>query len=344
MSSDYPVTCSQARPRVILFEFKMPTHTILVLGNPAGRHFALLDRLPGDVHVVAGETEEAFSEVVSDAQVVVIAGDHGALLRSLWPRLKQLQWVHSMWAGLESVLFPELVASPVVLTNGRGVFARSLSEFALAGMLHFAKNLSRMKAQQANARWEAFEVEELHGRTLGIAGYGSIGRCTAERARAFGMRILALRRHPEKCADDPLVDRAYAPQQLNDLLAASDYILAAAPLTPETRGLIGEAAFAVMKPNAVLINLGRGPVVVEAQLVSALRERRIRGAVLDVFDEEPLPAGHPFWSLDNVLLSPHTADHTATWLNEAVEMFLENYRRFAAGEPLLNVTNKQAGY
>jgi phosphoglycerate dehydrogenase-like enzyme len=207
----------------------MPTHTILVLGNPAGRHFALLDRLPGDVHVVAGETEEAFSEVVSDAQVVVIAGDHGALLRSLWPRLKQLQWVHSMWAGLESVLFPELVASPVVLTNGRGVFARSLSEFALAGMLHFAKNLSRMKAQ-------------LHGRTLGIAGYGSIGRCTAERARAFGMRILALRRHPEKCADDPLVDRAYAPQQLNDLLAASDYILAAAPLTPETRGLIGEAA------------------------------------------------------------------------------------------------------
>jgi phosphoglycerate dehydrogenase-like enzyme len=219
-----------------------------------------------------------------------------------------------------------------------------LSEFALAGMLHFAKNLSRMKAQQANARWEAFEVEELHGRTLGIAGYGSIGRCTAERARAFGMRILALRRHPEKCADDPLVDRAYAPQQLNDLLAASDYILAAAPLTPETRGLIGEAAFAVMKPNAVLINLGRGPVVVEAQLVRALQQRRIRGAVLDVFDEEPLPAGHPFWSLDNVLLSPHTADHTDTWLQEAVELFLENYRRFAAGEPLLNVTNKQAGY
>jgi phosphoglycerate dehydrogenase-like enzyme len=249
-----------------------------------------------------------------------------------------------MWAGLESVLFPELVTSPVVLTNGRGVFARNLAEFALAGMLHFAKDISRMKAQQASERWEAFDVEALHGRTLGIAGYGSIGRATAERARAFGMKVLALRRHPEKCTDDPLVDCAYPPEQLNTMLAASDYVLAAAPLTSETRGLIGAAAFAAMKPTAVLINLGRGPVVVEEQLVRALREHRIRGAVLDVFDQEPLPAGHPLWSLDNVLLSPHTADHTATWLNEAMEMFIENYRRFAASEPLLNVTDKRLGY
>jgi phosphoglycerate dehydrogenase-like enzyme len=322
----------------------MPPHTILVLGNPAARHLALLDRLPGDTRIVAGETEEALADAASSADVLLLAGDHGKLLRASWPRLKQLQWIHSMWAGLEATLFPELVESPVILTNGRGVFARSLGEFALAGMLHFAKNLSRMKAQQASARWETFGVEELHGHTLGIVGYGAIGRVAAERARAFGMRILALRRHPERCADDPLVDRAYAPGQLNELLAASDYILAAAPLTPETRGLIGETAFSVMKPTAVLINLGRGPVVVEEQLVRALRERRIRGAVLDVFDTEPLPAGHPLWSLDNVLLSPHTADHTDTWLNEAVELFLENYRRFAASEPLLNVTDKKLGY
>jgi phosphoglycerate dehydrogenase-like enzyme len=322
----------------------MSAHTILVLGNPAARHLALLDRLAGGTRVVAGETVEAFQHAASEAQVVLLAGSYAGLLRSLWPELRQLQWVHSLWAGLESNLFPELVESPVILTNGRGVFARSLGEFALAGMLHFAKNVSRMKAQQASRRWESFDIEELHGHALGIVGYGSIGRVAAERARAFGMRILALRRHPETCTDDPLVDRAYAPEQLNDLLAASDYILAAAPLTPETRGLIGESAFAAMKPTAVLINLGRGPVVVEAQLVRALQERRIRGAVLDVFDEEPLPAGHPFWSLDNVLLSPHTADHTDTWLQEAVELFLENYRRFAAGEPLLNVTDKRLGY
>jgi phosphoglycerate dehydrogenase-like enzyme len=322
----------------------MPPHTILVLGNPAARHLASLDQLPGDTRIITGENANAFQAAAPEAHVVLLAGYSAELLRSLWPELRQLQWVHSLWAGLEATLFPELVESPVILTNGRGVFARSLGEFALAGMLHFAKNLSRMKAQQASARWESFDVEELHGHTLGIVGYGSIGRVAAERARAFGMRILALRRHPEKCGDDRRVDRAYAPGQLNELLAASDYILVAAPLTPETRGLIGEAAFAAMKPNAVLINLGRGPVVVEAQLVRALRERRIRGAVLDVFDEEPLPAGHPLWSLDNVLLSPHTADHTDTWLQEAVDLFLENYRRFAAGEPLLNVTDKRLGY
>ena len=322
----------------------MPAHTILVLGNPAARHLALLDRLPADTHIVAGETEAAFSDAVSGAQVVLLAGDHGKLLRSLWPGLKRLQWIHCMWAGLESVVFPELVESPVVLTNGRGVFARSLSEFALAGMLHFAKNLSRMKSQQSRAVWEAFEIEELHSRTLGIVGYGAIGRAAAERARAFDMRILALRRHPEKCAGDPLMDQAYPPDQLNALLAASDYVLVAVPLTPETRGLIGEKAFAAMRPNTVLINVGRGPVVEEAQLVRALQEGRIRGAVLDVFDQEPLPAGHPFWSMENVLLSPHTSDHTDTWLQDATELFIENYRRFATGEPLLNVADKRLGY
>jgi phosphoglycerate dehydrogenase-like enzyme len=322
----------------------MTPHTILVLGDPAARHLALLDQLPGTARVLTGESVDAFQHAAGDAQVALLAGNYSELLRTLWPELHQLQWVHSLAAGLESTLFPELIESPVILTNGRGVFARSLGEFALAGMLHFAKKLSRMKAQQASAQWEQFDIEELHGHTLGIVGYGAIGRVTAERARAFGMRVLALRRHPEKCADDPLIDRAYAPEQLIALVGESDYILAAAPLTPETRGLIGEAAFAAMKPNAVLINLGRGPVVVEEQLVRALSEHRIRGAVLDVFDEEPLPAGHPLWSLDNVLLSAHTADHTDTWQQDAVELFLENYRRFAAGEPLLNVTDKRLGY
>ena len=322
----------------------MPAHTILVLGNPAARHLTLLDRLSGEARVVTGETVDGLQHAAAEAHVVLLAGSYAGVLRTLWPELTQLHWVHSLWAGLETNLFTQLVESPVLLTNGRGVFARSLGEFAIAGMLHFAKHLARMKAQQAVHRWEVFDIEELHGHTLGIVGYGAIGRFAAERARAFGMRVLALRRHPEKCADDPLVDRAYGPGELKALLAESDYILAAAPLTPETRGLIGEAEFAVMKPGAVLINLGRGPVVVEEQLILALREHRIRGAVLDVFDQEPLPAGHPLWSLDNVLLSPHTADHTDTWLQDAVELFLENYRRFAAGEALLNVTDKRQGY
>ena len=290
----------------------MRAPTLLVLGNPAARHLALLDHLPTETHILAGETEQAFSAGVDEGQVVLMAGSYREVLQALWPRLKRLEWVHSMWAGLEGVLFPELVESAVPLTNSRGVFARSLGEFAIAGMLHFAKRIGRMKSQQSRALWEPFEVEELHGRVLGIVGYGSIGRAAAERARAFGMRIHVLRRHADRAAEDALVERVYGIAELTELMAASDYVLAAAPLTAETRGLIGTQA--------------------------------IRGAVLDVFDREPLEPEHPFWSMDNVLLSPHTADRTATWLDEAMELFLENYRRFAAGQALLNVADKRLGY
>ena len=322
----------------------MSAPTLLVLGNPAAKHLSALERLPKEARIVIGEKEGAFRDSIGEARAVLLAGDYRELLHTLWARLQRLEWVHSMWAGLEGVLFPELVESPVVLTNSRGVFARSLGEFAIAGMLHFAKHLDRMRSQQAKSQWQPFEVEELHGRVLGIVGYGQIGREAAKRARAFGMLIRVLRRHAHKAAQDDLVERVYTEGELLELLASADYLLVAAPLTAETRGLIGQKAFAAMKPNAVLINLGRGPVVVEEHLVQALKKGAIRGAVLDVFDTEPLPAQHPLWKMDNVLISPHTADRTATWLQEAMDLFVENYRRFAAGEPLLNVTDKRLGY
>ncbi len=335
------------RPRYpgnLLNHFPMPAPTLLVLANPAARHLAHLDRLPPQTHIVAGDTAAALADAAPGAQVVLIAGGPPELLRTLWPQLRAVRWVHSMWTGLEDLLFPELAASPVPLTNSRGVFARSLAEYALAGMLYFAKRIGLMKRQQAASQWRPVEVEELHGRVLGIVGYGSIGRAAAARARAFGMRIHVLRRHADLAAQDPLVDRVYTPAELNLLRAASDYLLAAAPLTAETRGLIGAEAIAAVKPDAVLLNLGRGPVVAEQPLVAALRAGSIRGAVLDVFEREPLPPDHPFWKMDNVLLSPHSADRTATWLAEAMDLFLENYRRFAAGEPLLNVADKRLGY
>ena len=322
----------------------MPGETLLILGDPAARYLAALDALPGGTRILAGTTAEALLPGASEARAALVTGAHRELLRELWPRLGRLEWVHSLWAGLEGMLFQELAASPVVLTNGRGVFARSLAEFAIAGMLHFAKDLPRMKRQQAAAEWKTFQVEELYGKVLGIVGYGSIGRATAQLAQAFGMRIHALRRDAGKNAADPHPERTYAPAELNELLAASDYILVAAPLTAETSGLIGAEAFAAMRSSAVLINLGRGPIVVEEHLIDALRSGRLRGAVLDVFDTEPLPAPHPLWGLDKVLLSPHTADHTATWLQEAMQFFLANFTRFCAGQPLLNVTDKRAGY
>jgi phosphoglycerate dehydrogenase-like enzyme len=166
----------------------------------------------------------------------------------------------------------------------------------------------------------------------------------AERAHAFGMNLLALRRRPELCAADPLGAEAFAPERRLEMISRCDYLVVASALTPATRGMIGAREIAAMKPNAVLINVGRGPVVEEAALVEALSARRIRGAALDVFEVEPLPAGHPFYSLDNVLLSPHCADHTEGWLEMAVQLFVDNCRRYLAGEPLWNVVDKRQGY
>jgi phosphoglycerate dehydrogenase-like enzyme len=309
----------------------MAGHTLLVLNHPAARHLTLLARLPEETRIVVSDRAEGFVQAAPEADILLVGAAPRALVEEVWAMAPRLKWVHSMWAGLETLLFPALVESDVILTNGRGVFARSLSEFALTGMLWFAKDVRRMRRQQREAHWEKFTVTELHGRTLGIIGHGSIGRATAALASAFGMHVRG-------------VGRKHTPEEFAAILENSDYVLAAAPLTPATRGLIGEAELRRMKPGAVLINLGRGPVVVEDALIRALREGWIRGAVLDVYDEEPLPAGHAFWSLDNVLLSPHCADNTDTWLNEAMELFLENYDRFSRGEALKNVTDKRLGY
>jgi phosphoglycerate dehydrogenase-like enzyme len=312
--------------------------TLLVLGNPLDRRLAMLDRLPEGTRIVAGERLEAFLEAAQEAEVLLSWFAGRELLEAVIERAPRLRWVHSASVGVDTVLVPALVERPIVLTNARGVYSAALGEFALAAMLFFAKDLRRMVRSQGEGRWDPFEVEMLKGQVLGIAGYGDIGHAVAERARAFGMRILALRRRVEA---DPLVERA---DSLREMLAASDYVVVALPLTAGTRGLIGERELAAMKASAVLINLGRGPVVEEAALVRALEGKRIRGAVLDVFDEEPLPAGHPFYRLENVLLSPHCADHTAGWMEETLELFLENFERFRRGEALRNVVDKVHGY
>jgi len=309
----------------------MAPHTLLVLNDPAAAHLKWLDKLPAGVRIAAGASADAFRQAAPEADVMLVGAVPRQLVEDVFAMAPKLQWVHVMWAGLDSLLFPALVESPVVLTNGRGVFARSLAEFALAGMLWFAKDIRRMRRQQREGRWEKFIVEELHGKRLGIIGHGSIGRAVAALAAAFGMKVIG-------------VGRTSPREEFDELIETSDYIVVSAPLTPETRGLVGEAEFRRMRPEAVLINVGRGPVVDEKALVAALEQGRIRGAVLDVFDQEPLPPGHPFWSLDNVLLSPHCADNTPTWLDEAMQLFLENFERYASGQPLKNVVDKKAGY
>lgn len=322
----------------------MKSLTLLVLARPTDRHLAMLERLPADTRIVTGDRPEAFSSAAGEADALLAWFTNRELLEQVFKMAPRVRWVHVSSAGLDSLLFPELAESPAPLTNARGAFSWSLAEFALAAILFFAKGLRRLVRSQEAGTWDQFDVEAVHGKTLGIVGYGDIGRAVAERAHPFGMKILALRRRPELSADGPPIERAFPPQSRRELLALSDYVVVAAPLTAETRGLVGEAEIGAMKTSAVLINIGRGPVIDERALVRALEEQRIRGAALDVFDEEPLPAGHPFYRLENVLLSPHSADHTVGWIAQSMEIFLDNFERFCQGLPLRNVVDKRRGY
>ena len=200
-----------------------------------------------------------------------------------------------------------------------------------------------MVRSQMAERWDPFDVEETDGQSVGIVGYGDIGRAVASRLKPLGMRVFATKRHPPT-VPNPLVDHFYRPEERREMMATCDYIVATAPLTAETRHMIGEAEFAVMKRSAVVINVGRGPVIDEAALVRALSAKRIKGAALDVFEHEPLPAGHPLYKLESVLLSPHCADHTADWQDRAMRFFLEQYQKFQKGEALKNVVDKRLGY
>jgi phosphoglycerate dehydrogenase-like enzyme len=214
----------------------------------------------------------------------------------------------------------------------------------ICAALYFAKDLPRMLRAKAEHQWIAFDVLELSTQTMGIVGHGDIGRAIARRAKAFGMKVLALRRDTAPRAGDEDVDQVFSNADLHKMLPLCDYVVAAAPLTPQTKHMLSAAEFGLMKPEAIVMNVGRGPVIDEAAIIEALRAKKIRGAALDVFEVEPLPKESPLWDMDNVLLSYHTADHTKDWLNDAVTLFIEEFGRWRKGEPLKNLTDKRAGY
>jgi phosphoglycerate dehydrogenase-like enzyme len=322
----------------------MASFKLLVIADPAAPFLKALSEVPKDVNVVITDDPGKLEQNAPDADAILFAHVKGDLLAKVLPVAKRVRWIHCLWTGVEGILTPELLASPAVLTNGRGVFRWFLADWVIAVMLLFAFDLRRVIRQQEQGIWEPFIGSTLTGKMLGIVGYGSIGSAVAERARPFGMKVGALRRRPDLFTNHPLVDQSFGPAQLKELMAASDYVLVATPLTQETRGMIGEGELAVVKPTAVIINVGRGPAIDEAALIQVLESGKIRGAALDVFNKEPLPADHPFWRMKNVLLSPHTADRVEGFLEPAFECFFENLKRFLDGAPLLNIVDKQAGY
>ena len=276
-------------------------------------------------------------EAAPRADAILVTVGEAGLLQAIFSVATRLRWVHSFAAGVEAFLFPDLVQSPVTLTNARGAYKRALAEFVMAAVLFFAKDLRRLVRNQEAGVWQPFDVDDVHGKVIGIIGYGETGRASAELAHAFGMRVLGLRR-------DSLLESVFGPESLHEMLPLCDFVLLATPGTPQTRGMIGQREIGLMKADAIVINVGRGSLVHEAALVEALQQKRIRGAALDVFEVEPLPPGHPFYAMENVLLSPHAADHTPGYLGLGMESFIRNLQRFQNGEPLANVVDKTAGY
>jgi phosphoglycerate dehydrogenase-like enzyme len=318
---------------------------LLVIAPDSFQDLALLRRQESaDLTLVVSENIEVLRRSAVDADAVALAPRHGQMMRELWPHASRLRWVHTLGAGVERLLFDELAHSDVVVTNSRGLFADALAEFVIASMLWFAKDLRRVVENQRQHRWEPYTVQRLEGRTAGIIGYGGIGRAVARRAHALGMRVIATRRRTELASGDAIVTRMYEAREIDTLIAESSYLVLSTPLTASTYRLMNAARLSLMRSDAVLINVGRGDVVDERALVTSLRERSIRGAALDVFEREPLPPDHLLWSLDNVLISPHTADHTSDSHARSMAFFLEQLGHFRRGEPLENVVDKHERY
>ncbi len=271
-------------------------------------------------------------------------------------RMPALRWVHSATAGVERVLTPTSRSRGLVITNARGVFSRPIAEYVMLMILAVARRLPELLELQTERTWQPLEARELRDVTVGIVGLGSIGRAVGALGTAFGCRVVATRRRPEAgshqadvAGDEPflgslMLDRVLPPERLSELLAESDFVVLAAPLTPDTHGLISDEAIAQMKPGAWVINVARGELVDERALARALQDGRLGGAVLDTFLEEPLPPTSSLYDLPNVILTPHTSWSSTRVLDRSVGLFCENLRRFAAGRPLVNVVDPDAGY
>jgi len=285
---------------------------------------------------------------LDEVEVLLRGGLSSEAFDRVLARAPGLRWVHSALAGVERVITPAARDRGLVITNARGVFSRPIAEYVLMMILAISRRLPQLLELQRERTWQPLESRELQDLTIGIVGLGSLGREIVSLAAPFGPRILATRRRPDRGVG--AVDGAAAgveiggPEQLGRLLSESDMLVLALPLLPETESIIDAAALGRMKPDAWLINVARGRLVDERALVRALRGGLLAGAVLDTFRDEPLPPASPLYDLPNVILTPHTSWSSSRVLDRSIELFCENLRAFARGDPLRNVVDPALGY
>jgi len=280
--------------------------------------------------------------VLPGADALLVWDFLSTAVRDAWPAADRLRWIHVASAGVDRLLFPGLIRSPVAVTNSAGVFDRSIAEYVLGLVLAIAKDLPTTLDLQRQQIWQHRETQRIDAQQVLIVGTGSIGRTIAALLCGAGLSVVGVARSAR--TDDRDLGVVHAVDELGDLLPDADYVVVVTPLTDATRGLFDARAFHRMKPSAWLINVGRGAVVVQDDLVDALAAGRIGGAALDVFHDEPLPPDHPLWAAPNAIISPHMSGDFVGWLDALAELFVDNFLRWGAGEPLRNQVDKTAGY
>ncbi|MFF0487741.1 D-2-hydroxyacid dehydrogenase [Nocardia sp. NPDC003482] len=314
-----------------------PTVTVL---HDGARPDATLMGPVADRATIRHATSDELAAALPGADVLFVYDFLSTAVPAAWPAADRLRWVHVGATGVDAVMFDELVASEVVVTNTRGIFDRPIAEYVLAQILNFAKDLPESQRLQRQHVWRHRESERIAGASVLVVGTGPIGRAIARLLRAVGMRVRGLGRTAR--TGDP--DFGTVGIDLFAELPQADYVVAVAPLTAATRHMFDARAFAAMKPHARFINVGRGELVVTDDLVAALRARALAGAALDVVDPEPLPPGHALWDLPDVHVTPHNSGDFFGWRDEIVSVFADNFRKWIDGRPLDNVVDKRLGY
>jgi phosphoglycerate dehydrogenase-like enzyme len=321
---------------------------ILVLIGLEDRHLdAIRTAAPGAQIIVLSDPKEMAEKLGSflpDVEVILANPYRDRTMLTEILNAPRLRWIQQRSAGANWLMdYPRVAESDLIVTNASGIHAIPISEHILALMFCLARDVQRSIRDQVEHRWNRIHrVAELDGQTMGLIGLGAVGEKTAEKAKVLNMRVLGVRRHPG-CSTIG-VDQTYGPENLLEVLPQADWVVITAPLTPETKGMIGERELKALKKSAYMINVSRGSIIQEQALVKALQEKWIAGAGLDVFEQEPLPASSPLWDMENVVITAHYAGGTPHYLDRLMEIFLENLRRYQARTPLINTVDKRLGY
>lgn len=301
-----------------------------------------MDALRARAEVRFACDEQTLKDTLPGTDIMMVTDFRTEALEAAWGSADRLQWIHATSAGVDALMFPALIEGDVVVTNARGIFDRTIAEYVLCTILMFAKDFPGSLRLQQKHQWQHRDTERAQGKRVLVVGAGSIGRQIGRLVGAIGMNAHGIARTPRQ--DDPDFVAVHGNDDLYEQLGHADYVVIAAPLTPKTEGLFDERAFKAMKPSARLINIGRGPIVKTGDLLAALRNGEIAGAGLDVFEEEPLPADHPLWDMENVTMTAHMAGDFIGWKRALTDQFLENFDHWHRGDDLFNLVDKELGY